>query len=114
LYISGGSWIQSGKISLQITSVQGIPIYHLVGQDAGFELSNMGDNAVVIVTLKKQKLYPGEYYVNLWIADRVYQTLDAITNAFKFSVIEGGVLVSRQLDGNSAVVHEVPEWQILE
>jgi len=114
LYISGGGRIQSGKISLQITSAQGVPIYHLVGQDAGFELSNMGDNAVVSVTIKKQKLYPGEYYVKLWLADRAYQTLDAISNAFKFSVIEGGTFVTRGLDRNAAVVHEVPEWQMLE
>jgi lipopolysaccharide transport system ATP-binding protein len=112
LHISGGSWVQSGKISLQITSSQGIPIYHLVGQDAGFELSNMTDNAVVNVRIKKQKLYPGEYYVSLWLADRAYQTLDAIGNAFKFSVIEGGISVTRGLDGNSAVIHEVPEWKL--
>jgi len=113
LHISGGSWIQSGKISLQITSAQGIPVYHLVGEDAGFELSNMGDKGVVTATLKEQKLYPGVYYVDLWLADRSYHPIDDIGNAFKFSVIEGGAFVIRGLDRNAAVVHEVPEWRIL-
>jgi len=101
-------------MSLQITSEQGVPIHHLVAQDADFELSGLREEAVVRVVLKHQKLYPGHYYVCLWLADRVYEALDRIINAFRFSVIEGGVFVKGLLAGNSAVVHEVPEWQILE
>jgi len=114
VHISGGNWIQSGRMSLQITSNEGISIYHFVAHDAGFELSNLGEKAVVRIILKQQKLYPGDYYVNLWLAARSYEAIDRIPNAFKFSVVEGGALVSRQLDRNSAVVHEVPEWQMLE
>ena len=113
IHISGGNWIQSGRMSLQITSNEGIPIYHLVAYDAGFELSNLGEKAVVRVVLKQQKLYPRDYYVNLWLADRSYEAIDRIQNAFKFSVIEGGVLLSRQIDRSAAVVHEIPEWKIL-
>ena len=100
-------------MSLQITSNEGIPIYHLVAYDAGFELSNLGEKAVVRVILKQQKLYPRDYYVNLWLADRAYEAIDRIQNAFKFTVIEGGVLLNRQIDRSAAVVHEIPEWSIL-
>ena len=113
VHISGGNWIQSGRMSLQITSNEGIPIYHLVAYDADFELSNLGEKGVVRVVLKQQKLYPRDYYVNLWLADRSYEAIDRIQNAFKFSVIEGGVLLNRQIDRSAAVVHEIPEWKIL-
>jgi len=102
--------IRAGRMSLQVTSAEGIPIYHLVAVDAGFELNDLKEEAVVRVTLKNQKLYPGEYYVSLWLATSAYEALDRIDNAFKFTVIEGGIVVTRLLDRSSAVVHEIPEW----
>jgi hypothetical protein len=100
-------------MSLQITSNEGIPIYHLTAYDAGFELTGLHKNAVVRVTLRNQKLYPGEYYVSLWLADRAYETLDCIQNAFKFTVVEGGAVVSRRLNKSAAVVHEIPDWKTI-
>jgi hypothetical protein len=64
----------------------------------------------VRVILKKQKIYPGEYYVSLWLADSACEAMDRIGNAFKFTVIEGGYVVRRNLDRSAAVVHEIPEW----
>ena len=101
-------------MSLHIVSSQGVGVYHLVAHDAGFELSNLAKNAVVRVIIRKQKLYPGDYYVSLWLADRALEALDRIQNAYKFSVIEGGFYLTRQLDRSAAVVHEVPEWSILD
>ena len=112
-YISGGNLIKSGKMSIQIVSTMGVSVYHLVGQDADFELTGMQKEAVIRVILKQQKLYPGDYQVSLWLADRVYKAMDRIADAFSFSVVEGGTLVTRKLDRNSAVVHEIPEWKIL-
>ena len=111
-YISGGDLIKSGKMSLHIISTQGVPVYHLVAQDAGFELSGMQKETIVRVILKQQKLYPGDYQVSLWLADRVYKTIDQINNAFSFSVVEGGTLLCRRIDRSAAVVHEIPIWEI--
>jgi lipopolysaccharide transport system ATP-binding protein len=111
--IINGQWLRSGRMSLQISSSEGIPIYHLVAYDAGFELNNLRDKETVRVVLKKQKLYPGDYYVSLWLADRAYTMLDKIENAFKFTVIEGGTLLCRPIDKSSAIVHEIPEWSIV-
>jgi lipopolysaccharide transport system ATP-binding protein len=108
-----GQWLKSGRMSLQVSSNEGIPIYHLVAYDAGFELNNLRDKETVRVVLKKQKLYPGDYYVSLWLADRAYTMLDKIENAFKFTVIEGGTLLCRPIDKSSAIVHEIPEWSIV-
>lgn len=99
-------------MSLQISSNEGIPIYHLVAYDAGFELSNLGEKAIVRVIIKQQKLYPGDYHVSLWLADRAYETIDRIQNAFKFSVVEGGTLLCRLIDRSAAIVHEILIWEI--
>ena len=102
--------IRSGRMSLSIVSSDGTPVYHLVAVDADFELINIRGEATIRVALKNQKIYPGEYYVNLWLADTSYEAFDRILNAFKFYVVEGGNIVTRQLDRASAVVHEIPEW----
>lgn len=105
-------YIRSGRMSLQITSAEGIPIYHLVAlEDAGFEMLDLHGEVTVRVILKEQKIYPGEYYVNLWLADSVCEAMDRIGNAFKFTVIGGGYVIRRNLDRSAAVVHEIPEWK---
>ena len=102
--------IRSGKISLQVITSNGTPVYHLVAEDAGFELIDLKGESRVRVVLENQKMYPGEYYVHLWMADSAYEALDRIDNAIKFTVVEGGTMVRRQLARSSAVVHEVPQW----
>jgi len=102
--------IRSGRMSLSIVSSNGTPVYHLVAVDAGFELSNIQGEATIRIALKNQKIYPGEYFVSLWLADTSYEAFDRILNALKFFVVEGGTVVTRQLDRASAVVHETPEW----
>jgi len=106
--------IRSGRMSLSIVSSDGMPVYHLVAVDAGFELTNIQGEAAIRIALRNQKIYPGEYYVNLWLADSSYEAFDRILNAFKFYVVEGGTVVTRQLDRSSAVVHEIPEWSRIE
>jgi hypothetical protein len=101
-------------MSLSIVSSDGTPVYHLVAVDAGFELINIQGEATIRIALRNQKIYPGEYYVNLWLADSSYEAFDRILNAFKFYVVEGGTIVTRQLDRSSAVVHEIPEWSRIE
>ena len=103
-------FIRSGKMSLQIVSIEGISIYHLVAIDAGFELTDIDGEGMIRIVLKNQKIYPGEYFVNLWLADTSYEAFDRINNAFKFYIVEGGSIIIRQLDKASAVVHEIPEW----
>lgn len=102
--------IRSGRMGLSIVSSDGIPVYHLVAVDAGFELTNIQGEATIRIDLRNQKIYPGEYNVHLWLADTSYEAFDRILNALKFYVVEGGTVVTRQLDRSCAVVHEIPEW----
>ena len=102
--------IRSGRMGLSIVSADGIPVYHLVAVDAGFELINIQGEATIRIDLRNQKIYPGEYNVHLWLADTSYEAFDRILNALKFYVVEGGTVVTRQLDRSCAVVHEIPEW----
>jgi len=102
--------IRSGRMSLSIVSSDGRPVYHLVAVDSDFELTNIQGEATIRIALRKQKIYPGEYYLDLWLADTSYEAFDRIQNAYKFYVVEGGTVVTRQLDRTSAAVHEIPEW----
>ena len=113
MYISNGEWLQAGRMSLEITSAEGTAVYHFVAYDAGFELTGVEKGSFVRVMLTDQRLYPGKYYVKLWLADRAYETLDSIENAFCFTVIEGGTLVTRPLDPSAGIVHEIPEWSLV-
>jgi acetoin:2,6-dichlorophenolindophenol oxidoreductase subunit beta len=105
--------VREGRMSLQITSASGIPVYHLVAVDSDFPLLKLEDRVALRVTLRDQRLYPGAYFVSLYIADSGYEALDRIPLAFKFTVTAGGRLVTRELDGASAAVHEIAEWERL-
>lgn len=105
--------IRECRMSLQVTSDTGIPIYHLVAVDSDFPLLDLRDRVEVRVALRDQRLYPGEYYVSLWLADSSYQPIDLVADAFKFAVTTGGRLVTRELDRSSAAVHETAEWERL-
>ena len=105
--------IREARMSLQIISASGIPIYHLVAVDSAFEFTDLEGEVTVRVTLPKQKLYPGEYHVSLWLADSSYEALDRVPQAFKFMVSGGGTVVVRELDRSSAVVHELAVWERL-
>jgi lipopolysaccharide transport system ATP-binding protein len=102
--------IRSGRMSLRIVSSDGTSVYHLVAVDAGFELTNIQGEATIRIALRNQKIYPGQYHVLLWLADASCEAFDIILNAFKFYVVEGGTVVTRQLDMSCAVVHEIPQW----
>ncbi len=106
-------YIHSGKMSVTIVSSNGIPVYNLVAEDAGFELIDLNGEFKVRIVLENQKIYPGEYRANLWLADSDYQPMDRILNAIKFTIIEGGTVVKRKLDPSAAVVHEVAQWSLL-
>jgi lipopolysaccharide transport system ATP-binding protein len=60
-------YIRSGKIGLTIISSEGIPVYNLVAEDAGFELNDLNGEFKVRIVLEEQKIYPGEYHANLWL-----------------------------------------------
>ena len=105
--------LREGRMSLQITSGSGVGVYHLVAWDADFPLLQLEDRVAVRVRLRDQRLYPGEYFVSLWLGDSSSIAMDRIGQAFKFAVTTGGVLVNRDLDGSSALVHEVAEWERL-
>jgi lipopolysaccharide transport system ATP-binding protein len=105
--------VREGRMSLQVNSASGIPVYHLVAVDSDFPLLQLEDRVAVRVTLRDQRLYPGEYFVSLWLADSGYGALDRVSQAFKFTVTTGGRLVTRELDGASATVHEIAEWERL-
>ena len=102
--------VQKGRMSIRISSIEGISIYHFVSSDAGFELNDLREIVNLHLVIKNQKLYPGVYYVTLWLATSNQETLDYIVNAIKFTVIDGGIVVTRPLDLTAAIIHEIPEW----
>jgi glycine/D-amino acid oxidase-like deaminating enzyme len=64
-------------------------------------------------TIDLVEVYPGEHFISLWLADSGHEPLDRIPLAFKFTDTEGRRLVTRQLDGASAMVHQIAEWERL-
>jgi len=110
--ISNGSWISTGKMALMIISDEGIPIYHFLASDAGFEISNLKNNETIRIILKRLKLYPGNYFLNLWLGDKISTRLDTVQNALKFTVVAGG-METRNLDRSLGMIYEVPSWSIV-
>lgn len=104
------------RFSLEILSMDGIPIYQFVMVDSGLEIKEILDEIKLAIIIRKVKLYPGKYRVKLWVASSsaIPEETHTVEDAFYFSILPGGPFVSRPLDRRHALIHEVAEWEIVD
>lgn len=102
---------RAARMSVDISSSDGVPVYHIVDTDAGFLLEDLSEQTRVAVTLKNQKLYPGDYVVSLWLGAIDTNPIDYLKDCAKFAVVEGGDVVKRPLSRRLGLVYETAEWK---
>ncbi len=123
-FILGEAWsIQVGlksihdsikfQSALVIMNQYGINVYHLVFKDSGIEYFESKKKFILKATLKKINLYPGRYYVTVWIGQPGHHTvtMDFIESAISFDVIQNEG--ERSLNKPMAVVHEIADWKLI-
>jgi lipopolysaccharide transport system ATP-binding protein len=100
---------------VQIQNEFGIFMYHCVSVDARKPFFISGIHSKLKVSFPKLKLYPGKYSVDVGVYHPGLSTvrMDKIESAVSFTVNQlAGLDEIRPLGKGSAVVHEIPEWEI--
>lgn len=108
--------LRAVQLSFIVKSLTKGNIYHCVTRDAGFYPDNLSGEVIFSATFPSVSLYPGTYVIDeLWLATHDSLTLDYIRDVVSFQVCVGGTCVTRDLGAalHAAVVHEVPQWNIL-
>lgn len=94
-----------------VMSSDGVAVYELVSNDDGLNWSPDLGNYVVSVVTEKMPLYPGTYFLDLWVGDRTGRRVDYVTHAISFSVTqEGGGGLERELDRGAGLVVQAGNW----
>ncbi len=63
------------------------------------------------VTIEKLKLYPGQYFISVWLGDTGAKPIDWIHNCISFEVTQGAHHTLWPITRNNGCVHEDGEWQ---
>src|SRR5205085_12530597 len=79
------------EIGVAILNLHGVAIHYLVSGWEGFNAIRTRGRHTVKVELPYIHLFPGEYEIAIWIAQRGEYYDDAIHSAMRFDVEEGNV-----------------------
>lgn len=102
--------------SLQIFNQYGVGIYHLVLTDSGIESLEGKRVCTLRASLDKVNLYPGRYFVTVWLGHPGHQTLtiDCVESAISFEVSQNsGKGALRSLNKPMAIIHETANWEVI-
>ena len=102
---------RSARMSLDIATSDGIPVYHLLDVNAGFSLEDVSNHTVVRVALKNSKLYPGDYLISLWLGEIDTNPIDYLKDCTRFTVAEGGGIAKGVMNRRLGLVYEPAHWE---
>jgi lipopolysaccharide transport system ATP-binding protein len=102
------------QVSFVIKSPAAGNIYHCLTRDAGFYPKGLRGVVVFSAIFPKFSLYPGLYLLDdVWLAKiRNNETADCAKDVLSFKVEPGGNYLSRPVSINTAIIHEIPRWQV--
>ncbi len=99
------------KLAITIKALDGLPISHIVDDDAEFRLPPGKSERSLVVTIRDVRLYPGAYTVTLWAADPANTTVyDHADNCLTFNITDGGKLTFRPLPRESGLWFMTSDW----
>jgi len=100
------------KMAVKLRTADGIPLCNMVDNDSGFQLNDLKKIENITVTLKDIRLYPGSYYISLWIgsSDSV-DIFDYVEDCLVFNIVDGGKLTARRLPKEAGLLFLTPEWR---
>lgn len=99
------------KVAVSLRAADGTPIAHIVDSDSGFVLEPSHETLSVSVRFDDIRLYPGSYYITLWVTDGGNRVvLDHAEDCLMFRIVEGGRLTLRPLPRHSGILFLTPRW----
>jgi len=102
--------IDTIRIAIGVRDSAGLPIILAADVDGDFRFDSPKELEIVEMVITDLRLYPGTYYLMLWMADIGYETFDKVEDCLKFEVVQGGEKVMRTLPRSQAVVYTTPSW----
>ena len=103
--------IDAIRISVSARDSAGLPIFLAADVDGDFSFEAPKEHERLEMVIEDLRLYPGTYYLTLWMADVAYQPFDKVEDCVAFDVVEGGALVMRTLPRSQAVIYTTPIWR---
>lgn len=99
------------KLAVSLKSSDGLPITHIVDDDAGFVPPTGKAEQHIYVRIPDIRLYPGEYRVSLWVVDAPNTVVyDHAEDCLTFTITDGGRLTVRRLMRHHGVVFLTTDW----
>jgi hypothetical protein len=100
---------------IRIRTNAGVPVFHWVDFDDGFNAVHSSCLDKVEVKLDALMVFPGRYLVSLWVGDRYGITYDYAEDCIAFDVVPGSIIpMRRQYYPQFGLIHLVPKWKRLE
>jgi lipopolysaccharide transport system ATP-binding protein len=99
------------KISIQITTSDGINVANMVDIDSGFALLSPQTTEHLNVSLKDLRFYPGRYFLSVWLGSTASgECYDSMHRCASFDIIVGGNLTNRLLPRSAGIFFLTPRW----
>jgi lipopolysaccharide transport system ATP-binding protein len=103
--------VRQAAFSLDIKTVTGTPVLHLVSLDEGFSLDAGEGIHSVSVTVPNLALYPGSYLVSLWAGTPTGQSFDYVQDCLTLQVTPPSFIPRSGLSWDKAVYHQSASWE---
>lgn len=97
-------------VAILIASEDGFAIHELLNINEEFEMKDSCGTTTFDVTIPEVRLYPGTYYVDLWLADRSSFRLDYIRTAAAFHVVQPSNGKFLRLHRSNGIVVQHSVW----
>lgn len=104
--------VEAVKLAVQIRTSDGINLCNMIDLDSNFRIKEIKETEVLSVTLKDIRLYPGIYYISLWIGSlNSLDVFDYIEDCLCFEIVDGGKLTIRSLPRHAGLLFMTPDWK---
>jgi lipopolysaccharide transport system ATP-binding protein len=98
-------------VSFHIRRSDGVSITHLISEDAGQDFRMGSERECVAVTVDDLRLYPGTYFIDLFVGPRSGGgCFDLLEAALRMDVVSGAPYIVRNVPPNSSVVIMPARW----
>ena len=102
----------SVKLAVEIRTADGVPLCNMTDVDSEFKLERTKEREVLSVCIQDVRLYPGSYYLSLWLGSTTStEIFDYAQDCLMFNIIDGGKLTMRQLPRSAGLLFLTPEWK---